>query len=57
MTVKEWREKHPKCIYCIHHTDYPPYDYVSYNQIWCKAKLKPVYPNIQRCFCQMFQPY
>lgn len=58
MSVKDWRNKHRKCLWCAYFriNDYFDYETDSKAQyFWCEAKQKHVNQNIPRPFCRVFQ--
>lgn len=55
MTVKEWRNKHRKCKYCIHLRYMTLPQNCFGDDTWCMAKDKTVNENIPRPFCLLFQ--
>ena len=48
MTVNEWRNKHRKCLFCVHFNN-------TCWLHWCRAKMKDVYADHPRPFCRLFQ--
>lgn len=55
LTVKEWRNKHPKCQYCVHlrHMSLP--QFCEGPDTWCSAKEKIVNSDLPRLFCRLFK--
>ena len=55
MTVKEWREKHPKCSYCLHLKIGSMAFFEASH--WCGAKEKDIwFAQMPRLFCKIFEP-
>ena len=48
MTVNEWRNKHRKCLFCVHFNN-------TCWLNWCRAKMKDVGADHPRPFCRLFQ--
>lgn len=55
VTIKEWKSKHPKCIYCVYSTSYTHETFLNYNEIWCKAKMKAKKYSLPRFLCALFK--
>ena len=58
MSVKDWRNKHRKCLWCTHFRINEYFDYEMDSKahyFWCEAKQKRVNQNIPRPFCRVFQ--
>ena len=51
MTVNEWRNKHRKCLFCVHCDTRVSFGCES----WCKAKAKMVNDDLPRFFCVLFR--
>lgn len=58
MSVKDWRNKHRKCLWCVHFSINEYFDYETQHKahyFWCEAKQEHVNYNIYRPFCKVFK--